>query len=267
MLLFDARRNSGRRLEDLNLVQVTHLEIRPEDFGIAAVQERDRVGRATTAGRWVWRRELDSAVEELAIGPDGLTAVTTDDGRLLLFDPAGNPLGVPSQGFGEPLALASAPEGAPEALAAMTLARQRQVLRGHDREGRVLWESPVPWVSWQMERVGPTVVVSAPDGRAVAFDGSGRAVVISRDPAPPGVLAIGPDGAVLRTHRRGPHLICEDLTGRVRWRSLAESPRGPIAAGRAGVAALIGRDLAWFPHPSPSGRHRPDDGPADPLLP
>jgi hypothetical protein len=267
LLLFDARRNSGKRLEDLNMVQLTHLEIRPDDFGLAAVQERDRVGRATTAGRWIWRRELDSGVEELAIGPDGLTAVTTDDGRLLLFDPAGNPVPGPDDRFGEPLSVVPAPDQAPSAVALITLARQRQVLRAHDRTARVLWESPVPWVSWHLARVGPAVVVSSPDGRAVAYDGSGRALTTGRDPAPPGVLTLGPDGAVLRAYRRGPHLICEDLDGRVRWRALADASRRPMAAGLGGVATLIGRDLAWFPIQDPTASRRPTRGPDDPLLP
>ncbi|WP_199756767.1 hypothetical protein [Tautonia sociabilis] len=268
LLLFDARRNGVRKLDDLNLVQLTHLEIRPDDFGLAAVQERDRVGRATIAGRWIWRREMDSGIEELALAPDGLTAVTTDDGRLILLDPAGTPVPGPSAAFGEPLAVVSAPEGSPADLAVVTLARQRQVLRGHDRTGRVLWESPVPWISWRLDRVGASAVVSAPDGRAIAFDGTGHACSSTRDAAPPGCWAEAPDGVVLRVGRRGPHLICDDLAGRVRWRALCESPRGPLAAGRSGVAALLGRDLAWFPHPNLATPAHPGAAePRDPYLP
>src|SRR5262249_52497343 len=79
--LYDARRNAASRL-DLSLVEVTHLEIRPDSFGLAIVQERDRVGRATPAGRWIWKKELRSPVEDLAIGPDGYAALTTDAGQL-----------------------------------------------------------------------------------------------------------------------------------------------------------------------------------------
>ena len=250
LLLFDARRGGVRKLDDLSLVQVTHLELRPDDFGLSIVQERDRIGRATTAGRWVWRLELDSAVEEMALADGGLSAATLDDGRLLLFDPAGNPVGDGSESFGEPLAVVAAPEGAPEGIVLVSLARHRQVLRGHDAVGAVAWESPVPWVSWLLERVGPAVVVTAPDGRAVAFDGSGRGLGGGRDPAPPGALSIGADGTARRSYRRGPHLICDDLLGRVHWRAMADAPRGPVAAGRSGVAALLGRELVWFPAPN-----------------
>jgi len=32
----------------------------------------------------------------------------------------------------------------------------------------------------------------------------------------------------------------------VLWRMVAEQPLGPCAAGRAGVAVMIGPNLAWF---------------------
>ena len=41
----------------------------------------------------------------------------------------------------------------------------------------MLWESPVPWESWKPLRLGPYAVVSAPDGRVVAYDGKGEAKV------------------------------------------------------------------------------------------
>ena len=90
IVLCDLRRSTHRRL-DLSLVELTHLAIRPDSFGLALVQERDRIGRVTPSGRWVWKRELKSPVEDLAIGPEGFAAVTTDDGQLMIFDPAGEP--------------------------------------------------------------------------------------------------------------------------------------------------------------------------------
>ena len=90
IVLCDLRRSTHRRL-DVSLVELTHLAIRPDSFGLALVQERDRIGRVTASGRWVWKRELKSPVEDLAIGPEGFAAVTTDDGQLLIFDPAGEP--------------------------------------------------------------------------------------------------------------------------------------------------------------------------------
>ena len=88
IVLYDLRRNTQRRL-NVSLVQLTHLVIRPDSFGLALVQERDRIGRVTPSGRWIWKHELQSPVEDLAIGPEGYSAVTTNDGKLLVFDPAG----------------------------------------------------------------------------------------------------------------------------------------------------------------------------------
>ncbi|MBX6315325.1 MAG: hypothetical protein IRY99_20795 [Isosphaeraceae bacterium] len=245
ILLYDARRNVSQRL-DLSLVEVTHLAIRPDDYGVFIVQERDRIGRATLAGRWVWKKELRPPVEDIALGAGGLAALTTDDGHLTIYNPAGEPIGDYVADPVEPLCLVEAPSGAATELAWVSLARRNQVLRGHRCDGRVLWESPIPWEAWQLHRIGPLVVVSAPDGRALAYDGSGHAHSQGRAVAPPVAFGIGPGGEALRVVRQGEHLICSDLPGRVLWRTVAEEPLGPFAAGRPGVAALIGRSLAWF---------------------
>ncbi len=246
VVLYDARRNGTQRLE-LSLSELTHLAILPDSFGLAIVQERDRLGRATLDGRWAWHHELDSPVEDLALHPEGLTAVSTEDGRLRVFGPGGEPLaGRPSEGPPEPLLLIEAPEGAPEGLAWITLARRLQVLSGHRRDGRVLWEAPLPWEGWRLQRVGTFALVSAPDGRALAFDAEGSLREPSREGDPQASYGPGPDGRPRRVARQGMHLLCTDLGGHVLWRSIVDAPIGPLALGRPGVAALIGRQLAWF---------------------
>ncbi len=248
LLVFDAQRNGARKLEDLFLVQLTHLEIDPLSVGLAIVQERDRVGRATIAGRWVWRQELDSGVEDLAIVPGGMIAVTTDDGRVLLFDPAGKMVGVTKE-YGEPLSMVAAPEGSPAPVGLITLARQSQMIRGHDSSGSVIWEATVPRVTWQLHRVGRAVVATTAEGHSFVFDGHGRSLGGGRETAEPTALfSPGPDGRVLRAYRRGPHIICDDPGGKVRWRSLVDNPRGPIALSSTGLAAINGKELSWYPH-------------------
>lgn len=247
IMLCDVRRNLARRL-DLNLVEVTHLAIRPDTHGLAIVQERDRVGRATAAGRWVWRKELRSAVEDLAIGPDGLTGVTTDDGGFTILDPSGEVFQAIEAGRGEPLSLLSAPEGSPAGMAWLTLARRDQVLRGHDRDGRILWETPVPWEAWQFLPLEHLAIVVAADGRFAAFDATGRLRNQSREAGDSqSVFSLSGAGEVIRIHRQGVHLICSDASGRVAWRAVSDAQLGPVAAGRSGVAAFFGRQLVWFP--------------------
>ncbi len=244
IVLCDLRKNLAHRV-DLVLAELTHLAIRPESYGLGLVQERDRIGRATPSGRWIWKAELDSPVEDLAIDAEGYTAATTEDGRLRIFDPAGAPLDATKGVAADPPLLIQAPEGSE--IAWMTLARRSQVLRGHDRSGRVAWESPIPWEAWQFQAVGPLAVVVAPDGRAMAFDASGHALVLGRAEGPADAFCLGSKGQALRVARQGVHLICSDLGGLVEWRAVADAPIGPVAAGRAGVAALIGKALAWFP--------------------
>ena len=244
IVLCDLGRNLAQRL-DLSLAELTHLAILPDSYGLGLVQERDRIGRATPAGRWIWKAELKSPVEELAIDAEGFTAVTTEDGLLRIYNPAGAPVGESRGAASDPALLIAAPEGS--SIGWLTLARRGQVLRGHDRSGRVAWESPVPWEAWQLLAVGPSAVVVAPDGRAMSFDASGHALAQGRADGVPDAFCLGPHGEPLRVARQGVHLICSDLSGRVAWRAVAEATLGPIAASKAGVAVLIGKSLAWFP--------------------
>ncbi len=112
IVLCDLRRKTSRRL-DVSLVQLTHLAIKPDEFGLALIQERDRIGRLTPAGRWVWKHELRSSVEDLAIGPRGFAAVSTNSGQMLIFNAAGEATpGFVFDATDAPL-LIEAPEGSP----------------------------------------------------------------------------------------------------------------------------------------------------------
>jgi YD repeat-containing protein len=244
--LYDARRNLATRL-DVSLVEITHLVIQPDSYGIAIVQERDRVGRVTLSGRWVWKAELRSPVEDLAIGPDGHAALTREDGRLEIYDPAGTIVGDFSVNPVEPLCLVEAPSSSADLVTWVSLARRTQVLRGHDLSGRVVWETAVPWEGWHLQRVGPLALVNAPDGRALAYDGAGRLRGQARATGGgPEVFGATAQGEPWRVVHQGVHLICSDFDGRVRWRAVADEPLGPFACGTPGVAVLIGRALAWF---------------------
>ena len=253
ILLYDARRNATSRL-DLSLVEVTHLAIRPDAFGLAIVQERDRVGRYTPAARTIWKKELSSPVEDLAIGPDGYLALTRDDGRFEVYDAAGAVAGGYSADPSEPLCLIEAPEATPPPVIWLTLARRSQVVRGHDLLGRVVWQAPVPWEGWQFHRLGRNALINAPDGRALAIDGAGqpRAQGRANDGAVD-VFGATTSGEPVRVTRQGVHLISADLSGQVRWRTVSDEPFGPFAVSPAGVAILIGRSLAWFPDPRSAG--------------
>ena len=246
--LYNALENTNTRVE-IDLHELTHLIIRPSQYGLAIVQERDRLGRATPAGRWVWKRELKSPIEDLAIGPMNLTAITCDDGSLRIFDAAGEPAGRFQSEPAESLLLVEGPnlQLAPSVLW-VTLARRAQVLRGHAADGRVIWESPTPWEGWQLWGVPPSIVVLAPDGRSLAFDVQGYLQAQAGAESAPFVLAPSASGLPVRLIRRGDHLICAQLDGQVIWRAVTDETLGPVVGASSGVAAIIGRALHWFPN-------------------
>ncbi len=244
IVVCDLKKNTAQRV-DLSLTEVTHLAIHPESYGLALVQERDRIGRATVSGRWVWKLEVDSPVEDLAISLDGFTAVTTEDGRFRVFDPGGHP----QTGFqgvnSDPALLLAAPPGSP--VTWLTLSRRAQTLRGHDASGQVVWDALLPWEAWQFQVVGTRIVAIAPDGRGVVYDQAGQLVDSGRSEGPADAFLLGSNGQALRVNRRGVHLICSDLGGRVAWRTVADSSLGPMATGASGLAIFVGKSIAWFP--------------------
>ncbi|MFO0910210.1 MAG: hypothetical protein U0794_18015 [Isosphaeraceae bacterium] len=247
IVVYNASRNVAQRV-DLSLVEVTHLAFRPESFGLAIVQERDRIGRATIAGRWIWKQELSLGIEDLAIGPDATCGLTTESGELWILDAGGQRLGSFQTDPVEPLSLIEAVEGAPAHVAWITLARRAQVLRGHDLRGKVIWESPVSWEGWQFQRLGRYALITAPDGRALAYDGSGHLKAQGRasEGGAKDLFRLNAEGHVRRVTHYGANLICSDLDGRVRWRAVCDEVLGPVAVGQAGVAAFVGRSLSWF---------------------
>ena len=247
ILLCDLRRSTIRRL-DVSLLQLTHLAIKPDDFGLALIQERDRIGRLTPSSRWVWKHELRYPVEDLAIGPRGFAAITTNGGQFQVFDPTGeSTVGFTFDPTDAPL-LIEAPEGSPGDVIWLSLARRDQWLRGHALGGQVLWERPLPWEGWSLSRLGRLALVAAADGSALSCDGSGAfhgqggPSASSND-----AFCLTTDGEPIRISRQGVHLIGATLDGRVRWRSVADQTLGPLAVGTTGVAILLGKSLAWFP--------------------
>lgn len=246
IVLYDARANKARRL-DLNLFSMTHLAIRPDTFGLAIVQERDRIGRAVSPDRWVWKRELNVAAEDLALGIDDLCAVSLEDGRLFVFEADGSIFAERSADAAEPPLLIEAPENAPDELAWITLIRRAQTLRGHARDGEILWETPVPWEAWRLLRDGPCALAIAPDGRSLAYDAAGKPIAQSRDGEPRAEYGRDPAGRPLRFVNQGMNLICSDLSGRSLWRAVSAEPIGPLAVGASGLAAVFGKSIAWFP--------------------
>ena len=122
----------------------------------------------------------------------------------------------------------------------MSLARRSQWLRGHDLRGKVLWERPIPWEGWALVRLD---VWGSSSPRPTAAPWLATAPDFPQQRAPTGdsndVFGVDPAGTPLRISRRGVHLICAALDGRVRWRAVVDQPLGPLAAGSPGAAVLL----------------------------
>ncbi len=228
--LYDTRHGKVKRL-DLSMIEITHLELGLDSFGLGVIQERDRLGRASLSGRWIWKREINSPVEDAAIGPAGIFAVTTEQGKLLIYDASGEPAGSFQTDPPEPLCLAPSPSKSSPGVCWITLARNLQVVRGHALDGSVLWESPVPWESWKFSRLGRLLVVSAPDGRAIAFDGSGEEVDRGKACEEPYQFGVAPGGGVVRVQMRDNQCICSELGGQVLWRLAGACTHRPLCSG------------------------------------
>jgi hypothetical protein len=165
----------------------------------------------------------------------------------MIFDPSGEPAIQTLFDPSDPPLLIEAPDGSAAGVVWLTMARRMQQLCGHDLRGKVIWRRQLPWEGWSLVRMGRFGVVASADGRVLAFDGSGTAQF--EGPAtgsPSDLFCIDQVGEPLRISRRNVHLICATLDGRVRWRAVSEEPLGPFTAGPAGVAILMGFDLAWF---------------------
>jgi hypothetical protein len=246
VLLCDLKRNQTRLL-DVSLVQLTHLAIKPDDFGLALIQERDRIGRLTPASRWVWKHELRHPVEDLAVGPQGYAAITTNGGQFQVFDPAGESSIAFTFDPSDPLLLIEAPDGSPGEVIWMSLARRSQWLRGHALGGEVVWDRLLPFEGWSLLRLGRLALATAADGRAMTCDGAGDFQAQSGPSSDSNdTFGITADGEPIRISRQGVHIIAATLDGRVKWRSVVDQPIGPLAVGAAGTAVVLGRSLAWF---------------------
>ncbi len=258
VVLCDLNKGSHQRI-DVSLVELTHLEISPDDYGLVLVQERDRIGRLNLAGKWIWKHELRDPIEAVAIALGDATAVTTNGGEFLVIDAEGNPrTGFRFDPTDAPLVIA-APRSktAPDAVFGgdvvwISLARRAQQLRGHDRVGKVVWAVPLPWEGWSLERLGPFALATSADGRALSCDAAGTPRAQATAAGDPGDLFyLDAAGSLARLTKKGVHLISASLDGAVNWRSVVAEPLGPLAAGPSGIAAVLGKSIAWFAGESP----------------
>lgn len=244
LVLVDLSRGAIHR-PDLDLVQVTHFDMRPTSYGLAIVQEGDRLGRATVAGRWIWRKSLPATAESMVLADDGLIALSLDNGSLIVLDPAGSKVGRWSVGDQEAVLVCESAGRHGSTCRWASYSRQERQLRGHSVDGVVLWQTEIPFQGWSLARTGQGVVVSANDGAGVLVNDSGTIIARRRAESGQAIYGTSADGSsvVLRCDRQ--HIYLTRFDGTPIWRAGVDSDIEAVAFGASGVAVLAAGELAF----------------------
>jgi hypothetical protein len=239
VLVYEIAANTSSRFYE-RCTQLSHLRIDSEEGELVIIEERDRLSRFDLRGGRHWVKTINSPVEGLAIGAGRTCAVTTEDGRLLVFDGDKRVVGEYST---TPREIMSVVRLGPRWI---TLAGKAQQVRCHHLDGTVEWESPIPTEAWRLGRLAGRVVARAAGGRLFVLDSQGRMVLDSTELPPESHLFLNRKDEPSALFWRAGNLMVTDLVGRVQWRHISTETLGPIAAGAAGVACALGRELAYF---------------------
>lgn len=225
----------------LPLTEVSHLQLYDALGDCLLIQSREFASRFQFPDREIWRRQIEWKVEAAAVMGDGLTAMTLDDGNMLVIDGKGKTVGQYRPKPKEALTVLSLGKSW------VTTARQAKVLRGHDIDGRVLWTLPLPWTPWTSRKLGDFIVVSNADGHSLLVREDGSIASESQDARDNASYFLTKKGAVARVFCVGESLIVNSFEGRLLWRYTADRSLGPFVASAAGVWVFIGRMLTFFP--------------------
>src|SRR5262245_30263928 len=239
VLVYDIAANSSTRFYQ-RLTQLSHLRIDSEMGEIVVIEERDRLSRFDLAGERRWVKTIDSPIEHLAIGANRTCAVTTEDGRLIVIDGDKHVVG---EYHTMPREVLSVVRLGPRWI---TLAGKAQQVRCHQLDGTADWQSPIPTEAWRLARMASRVVAKAAGGRLFVFDSQGHMVLDSTELPPESLLFLNRNDESSALFWRAGNLMITDLVGRVQWRHISSETLGPVVAGAAGVACVLGRQLVYF---------------------
>ena len=239
VLLYDVAANTSARF-DQRCTQISNLRIDSEAGEIVIIEERDRLSRWDLAGNRRWVKTIDSPVEGLAIGANRHCALTTEDGRLIVFDCDKRIVGEFRTDSREMLSVVRlGPRW-------ITLAGKSQQVRSHQLDGTVEWETTIPTEAWRLVRLASRVVARAASGRLYVVDARGRIELDSTELPTETLLFLNRSDEPSALFWRAGNLMVTDLVGKIQWRHLSAETLGPVTAGAAGVACALGRELVFF---------------------
>lgn len=239
LIAYDAVRNESHRWNE-PLTELSHVQLLPK-FGEALfIEASEYVQRVRFPETVVWKKRLEYRAESMVVDDAGWTAMTLEDKNLVVFDAEGKPAGKYRARKPEPMQVVALTEGW------LTVARDERVARGHDRDGSILWATPLPWAPWKVARLGPHVLIASEDGRAAAIDETGAIVEQTEEGRDNACFFLWQDRVPARLFQVGETLIANAFSGKLLWRHTDEHRMGGYRANAKGVWVLLGRLLTFF---------------------
>jgi hypothetical protein len=239
IVVYDISANTSTKFFQ-RCTQLSHLRIDSSAGEIVVIEERDRLSRFDLAGERRWVKTIESPVEHLVLGANRTCAVTTEDGRLIVLD-------------GDKHVVGEYRTMPREVLSAVrlgsrwiTLAGKSQQVRCHELAGSVEWQTTIPTEAWRLARLAGRVIARAAGGRIYVLDSMGKIVLDSTELPSESLLFLNRRDEHCALFCRAGNLMVTDLMGRVQWRHISSETIGPVAAGGAGVACVLGRELVYF---------------------
>jgi len=158
----------------------------------------------TRARSAVWERALPKAATSLAIGSDGMTAVASEDGRLIALAPDGQPRWEVEAGAP---AIALATDATSRWVVAGIAGSARRSLLCLDMAGQILWDYPLDGQpeGIAMSPDGTYLAVSLADGRVLCYATDFEALAgtsSGTDPALAEAQALLDEGEYIAARRR-----------------------------------------------------------------
>lgn len=241
-LVYSVRANTSQLLQH-HFGQLTNVAVAPLRRALVVVEERDRLSRISLDGELFWTVPLEDAVQDLAVGPKGVTALTTDGGQLWFVSETGRIFHRWQAPRPEPMLLVAGADRF------FTLSRDEQIVRAHALDGTQLWAALIPDDAWRLQRAGNFVIATTPDGRPFAVDANARVHPGPADLGAESKPCPRPDGGIDLLVQEPEHVVLRDWQGNVQWRlKSTQAQPGPVAAGSAGILVARGRALHWFAH-------------------
>jgi hypothetical protein len=224
----------------LPMYEISHVELLDEFGSFILVQSCEYVTRVKLPEDEVYRERLDDRMESTACHPDGTLAVTLEDHSLRIFDPKWKKVGKYKAAPSESLLVARTSDGW------ATLGRDSRTLRGHERNGRLLWSQEIPWACWNIRNVGGQLVVTGVQGESLLLDEDGSPVAENREPRKEAKYFALADGKIGRVYVVHETIVVSRFGGKVLHRFPCDDRIGPFTANAVGVWACVGKQLCHF---------------------